>query len=55
MSGGWVDDWNFSDSIEVYDPSVGLWTVASAKLPRPMDGLRAINIDDRILIFGNYI
>ena len=42
----------FLDSTELYDPSVGSWVVAGAKLPTPMSSLRAINIDDRILIFG---
>ena len=40
------------DTTEVYDPSVGTWVEAGAKLPRPMYGLRATNIDDRVLIFG---
>ena len=40
------------DSTEVYDPSVGSWVMAGAKLPGPMSDLRAVNIDDRVLIFG---
>ena len=44
----------FLDSTEVYDPSVGSWVVAGAKLPRPMARLKAINIDDRVLMFGNF-
>ena len=42
----------FLDSTELYDPSVGSWVVAGAKLPRPMSNVKAINIDDRVLIFG---
>ena len=42
----------FLDSTELYDPSVGSWVVAGAKLPRPMTSVKAINIDDRVLIFG---
>ena len=42
----------FLESTELYDPSVGSWVVAGAKLPRPMSNVKAINIDDRVLIFG---
>ena len=42
------------DSTETYDADVGSWATAGAKLPRPMYGLRIANIDDRVLIFGNY-
>ena len=41
------------DSTEVYYPSVGSWVIAGAKLPRPMISLKAIYIDDRVLIFGS--
>ena len=43
----------YLDSTEVYNPSVG-WVETAAKLPRPMVSLRAINIDDRVLIFGRF-
>ena len=42
------------DSTEVYDPSVGSWVITGAKLLRPMSDLRAVNIDDRVLIFGRF-
>ena len=45
---------NYLDSTETFDPLVGSWTASSAKLPRPMDGLRAANIIDSTLLFGNY-
>ena len=45
----------FLDSTELYDPSVGSWVVAGAKLPRPMTSVKAINIDDRVLIFGIFL
>ena len=54
MTGGYDENYSFLDSTELYDPSVGSWVVAGAKLPRPMFGLRAINIDDRVLMFGNF-
>ena len=50
MTGGY--DGSYLDSTEVYDLSVGSWVVADAKLPRPMDGMRAISIHNRVLIFG---
>ena len=51
--GGVDENWNTLESTEVYDPSVGSWVVAGAKLPRPMSGQRAINILNKVLIFGN--
>ena len=40
-------------STELYDPSVGSWTTSGARLlPRPLSGLRATNVDDRVLVFG---
>ena len=52
---GGIGYYSYLDSTEVYDPSVGSWVVADAKLPRPTSELRAINIDDRILMFGNFL
>ena len=40
------------DSTETFDPLVGSWVLSGAKLPRPMYNLRAVNIYDRLLIFG---
>ena len=53
MTGGY--DGYYLDSTELYDPSVGIWVVSGAKLPRPMRSLSAINIDDRVLIFGRFL
>ena len=50
---GWIDggsDWY--DSTDIFDTSLGSWATSESKLPRPMDGLRATNINDRVLIFG---
>ena len=52
MTGGY--DGYYLDSTELYDSSVGSWVIAGAKLPRPMSDLRAVNIDDRVLIFGKF-
>ena len=43
----------FLDSTEVFDPSLGSWVI-TAKLPQPLEGLRATNINNRVLIFGIY-
>ena len=43
------------DTSEVYDSDLGRWATSGAKLPQPTSGLRATNIDGRVLIFGNYI
>jgi len=43
----------YLDSTETLATDASSWVTSTAKLPRPMDGLRAANIDDRVLIFGN--
>ena len=45
---------NRLDSTETFDPLVGSWTASGAKLPRPLSGLSAEIIYDRVLLFGNY-
>ena len=40
----------FIDTTEVYDSDLGIWAIFGAKLPRPMAGLRATNIDGRVMI-----
>jgi len=45
-------DWY--DSSEIFDTNLGNWATSGAKLPQPMDSLRATNINDRVLIFGGY-
>ena len=42
------------DTTETLASNQDTWATA-ATLPRPMIGLRAATIDDRVLIFGNYI
>ena len=44
----------FLDTTETLATDASSWVTSTAKLPRPMSGLRAANIDDRVLIFGNY-
>ena len=54
VTGGWTGSISL-DSTELYDPSLGSWTVAGARLPSAGYGLRAANIDNRILVFGKNI
>ena len=42
------------DTTEIMDSDVGSWAISGAKLPQPMNGLSAANIDGHVLIFGNY-
>ena len=53
MFGG-VDEYEMDlrDSTETYDHSSGRWEITKAKLPTAVSSLRAINIDNSILIFG---
>ena len=50
---GGSTDTGDTDSTEIFDPSLGSWR-AGAPLPSVMFGLRATNIDNRILLFGIY-
>ena len=53
MTGGLDSD--YLDNTELFDSSLGIWAISGAKLPQPMFKLRAANIDNRVLIFGNSI
>ena len=57
MTGGQSDPDGFKTPIivttEVCDSELGSWAFSGAKLPQPMNGLKATNIDGRVLIFGN--
>ena len=52
VSGGYGSD--TLDSTEIFDPSLGSWRAGPA-LPIPIYDLRATNIDNRVLLFGNDI
>ena len=55
MTGGSGDSGNWPlDSTETFDSDLGSWAPSGATLPRRILGLRAANIDGRVLIFGNY-
>ena len=54
VTGGWSQsEFDRLDTTETYDSNASSWVSSGAKLPRPMGGLRAANIDDRVLIFGD--
>ena len=59
MVTGGIDAWAYwgviLDSTEVFDPLLGSWVGSGhsgAKLPRPMTGLKAEVINDRLFFFG---
>ena len=43
------------DNTEVYDSDMGSWVISGAKLPQSMNGVKATNIDGRVVIFGNIL
>ena len=51
VTGGWDGD-NFLDSTEVLRPGSDWQEITSARLPRPMTGVRVIIVDNRVLLFG---
>ena len=53
VMGGWTGS-DYLDTTETLASDEDTW-VTAATLPRPIDGLRAATIDDRVLIFGNYM
>ena len=55
VTGGKDDGGVRLDSTETFDPLVGSWTVSEAKLPKPMWGLRAENLNGHLLIFGRAV
>ena len=52
MSGGQNVNNQYLDSTELYDPQGRSWELVAAKLPLGIMGLRATNIDERLLFFG---
>ena len=54
VTGGFTGS-DFLDTTEIFASDEGTWATAGARLPRPMNELRAATIDDHILIFGNYL
>ena len=54
VTGGWQMemDQDALRSTELYEPHVGTWVRSRARLPEPLQDLRGITLDNRILIFG---
>ena len=51
--GGLIDSVpNMLDTTETFDPMVGSWATSDAKLPQPLEGMKAASINNRVLIFG---
>ena len=43
-------------STELYRPSVGEWReVPGGALPRPMEGVRVVTLNNKVLLFGEKI
>ena len=53
MTGG-HDESNFLDSTEVLRPGSDWQEITSARLPRPMSGVRVITFNNRVLLFGEW-
>ena len=51
VTGGYNGD-NRLDSTEVLRPGSEWQEITSARLPRPLFGVRVITVDNRVLLFG---
>ena len=49
---GGLIDYDLLDTTETFDPMVGSWATSDAKLPQPLEGMKAASINNRVLIFG---
>ena len=54
MTGGWDDDYINLDSTEVLRPGSEWQEITSARLPRPMIGVRVITVTNRVMLFGEW-
>ena len=52
--GGYDDDNNILDSTELLRPGSGWQVISSARLPRPMFGVRVTTVDNRVILFGEW-
>ena len=50
---GFVFQW--LSSTEVYYPSAGEWREVPGALPRPMEGVGVVTLNNRVLLFGDII
>ena len=44
--------YHYLDSTETFDPLVGSWTTSGARLPHPTEYVKAVTLDNRVLLFG---
>ena len=54
VTGGKTNAYDALDTTETLASDASSWVTSTAKLPRPMEEMRAANIDDRVLFFGIY-
>ena len=54
VTGGHDGDSNKLDSTEVLRPGSGWQEITSARLPRPMFGVRVSTVQNRVLLFGEW-
>ena len=54
MTGGDDGDNNRLDSTEVLRPGSDWQEITSARLPRPLRGVRVITVSNRVLLFGEW-
>ena len=55
VTGGEDSDSQFLASTEVYYPSAGEWREVPGALPRPMEGVRVVTLNNKVLLFGEII
>ena len=56
VTGGMVSYREYTDSTEVYRPSAGEWReVPGGALPRPMEEVHVVTLNNRVLLFGKKI
>ena len=54
MTGGHGGDNNNLDSTEVLRPGSDWQEITSARLPKPLQGVRVITVNSRVLLFGEW-
>ena len=54
VTGGWGDYRKRLDSTELLRPGSQWQEITSARLPRPMRGVRVSTVDNRVLLFGEW-
>ena len=54
VTGGFDEDLNRLDTTEFLRPGSDWQVITSARLPRPMTGVRVATVDNRVLLFGEW-